>query len=116
MPFIIPEPLPSDKSLSDASWKSYKGRLNTLANVNDAWSTVEGLKANAIAICDHIDEQAGDSEKDRVKKRGILQAIFSVLDIEYRKTKNPFYKYWQTVTPLKTGEGDAWKLRKNYHP
>lgn len=115
--FTLPVPLPEDKDLSPISLKIYKGRLNTLSKENDLWSDVSGLKKYAEEICEHIDGLADDSEKGRLKKRGILQAIFSVLDEEYRNKKNTYYKFWQrSAMPITAVDGSDWKARTKYNP
>ncbi len=93
--------------------KVYKSRLNGLMRENESWSDVPALKKNSKKIIKYISDIADDSERGRTKKRGILQAIFAVLDTKYRKTKNNYYKYWQTVMPLKTSDGEEWKSKKN---
>ena len=114
MSFELPSVLPDDKDLSVNTQKAYKSRLNALAKENPAWSNVAALKKNAKEICAHIDTLADDSEKGRVKKRGVLQAIFSVFELSYRKTKNTYYRYYQTVLPITSKDGSAWVTRKNY--
>ena len=114
MPFELPNPLPKDKSLSAATLKVYKSRLNALTKENDAWSDVPALKKNAAAICKHIDTIGDNSEKGRLKKRGMLQAIFAVLDENYRSVPNTYYRYWQKVIPLKTDEGEVWLTNKKF--
>jgi len=103
----MPSTLPADKDLAPSTLKVYKSRLNRLAE-NEHWASVAGLKKYAKKVVEHIKDD-DDSEKGRLRKRGILQAIFSVLDIEYRKKSNPYYKFYQTVLPLKTSEGVDWK-------
>jgi len=114
MSFELPSVLPDDKDLSVNTQKAYKSRLNSLAKENPAWSDVDALKKHAKEICAYIDTIADNSEKGRVKKRGVLQAIFSVFDLKYRKTKNTFYRYYQTVLPITSKDGNAWVSRKNY--
>lgn len=114
MSFELPSVLPDDKDLSVNTQKAYKSRLNSLAKENPAWSDVAALKKHAKEICAYIDTIADNSEKGRVKKRGVLQAIFSVFDLKYRKTKNTFYRYYQTVLPITSKDGNAWVSRKNY--
>ena len=116
MPFEFPTDLPADKKFTPGTWKVYKSRLNSLVKENDSWNTVPALKKNAKAICQYVDTVADDSERGRTKKRGVIQAIFGVLDETYRKKKNPYFRYWQKIVPLKTSEGEDWKLRKNYNP
>jgi len=113
--FELPTELPQDKEFSATTQKIYKGRLNSLTKHNESWKDVKALKKNSKDICKYIDGIADDSEKGRLKKRGILQAIFSVLDESYRKKKNTFYKFWQSsAMPLKAQGGGDWKARKDY--
>ena len=114
MPFDFPQDLPKDKPLSPMTIKVYKSRLNSLTKENDAWSDVPALKQNAAAICKHIDTIGDNSEKGRLKKRGMLQAIFAVLDENYRSVPNTYYRYWQKVIPLKTDEGETWLTNKKF--
>jgi hypothetical protein len=115
--FTLPDPLPADKDLSPVSLKIYKGRLNSLSRENDLWSTVAGLKKHSKKICEHIDNLADNSEKGRLKKRGILQAIFSVLDETYRNKKNTYYKFWQkSAMPITAVDGSDWQARSKYTP
>ena len=113
--FTLPEPMPSDKEFSAVTQKIYKGRLNSLAKYNDSWNTVAALKKHSKDVCKYIDGLADDTEKGRLKKRGVLQAVFSVLDEKYRKTKNTFYKFWQkSAMPLTAKDGSDWKARADY--
>ena len=112
--FDLPEPMPSDKVLSAGTMAVYKSRLNSLANANPKWSNVGGLKKYSKSVVKHIDNLADTSDKGRLTKRGILQAIFSVMDKKYRKRKNAYYTYFQTVLPSATTEGAEWVPKKTF--
>jgi len=113
--FTFPDPMPSDKEFSPVTQKIYKGRLNSLAKQDSKWENVQGLKKHSKDVIKHIDSLGDDTEKGRLKKRGILQAVFSVLDEKYRKSKNSYYKFWQkSAMPLTAKDGEKWKARKDY--
>lgn len=112
--FDLPEPMPSDKVRTASTMAVYKSRLNSLANKDSRWSNVEGLKKYSKSVIKHIDGIADDSDKGRLTKRGILQAIFSVMDAKYRKRKNAYYSYWQTVMPGATKDGADWVKKKDF--
>lgn len=113
--FELPNPMPSDKELSPVTQKIYKGRLNSLTKQDSNWDNTQALKKHSKDVIKHIDSLGDDTEKGRLKKRGILQAVFSVLDEKYRKSNNPYYKFWQTsAMPLTAKNGEDWKARKDY--
>lgn len=112
--FDLPEPMPTDKVLSAGTMAVYKSRLNSLANANPRWSNVAGLKKYSKSVVKHINGMADTSDKGRLTKRGILQAIFSVMDAKYRKRKNAYYSYYQTVLPSATTEGAEWVKKKDF--
>jgi hypothetical protein len=112
--FDLPEPMPADKVLSAGTMAVYKSRLNSLANANPKWSNVAGLKKYSKSVIKHINGMADTSDKGRLTKRGMLQAIFSVMDAKYRKRKNAYYTYFQTVLPSSTTEGVDWVKKKEF--
>jgi hypothetical protein len=112
--FDLPEPMPTDKVLSASTMGVYKSRLNSLANKDSRWTNVAGLKKYSKSVIKHIDGIADDSDKGRLTKRGILQAVFSVMDATYRKRKNAYHTFWQTVLPSATTEGAEWKQKKDF--
>jgi len=112
--FELPEPMPADKVLSASTMAVYKSRLNSLANKDPRWSTVAGLKKHSKSVVKYIDSLAENSDKGRLQKRGMLQAIFSVTDAKYRKRKNAYYSYYQKVLPSSTSTGADWVKKSEF--
>lgn len=114
MPFKLPDQMPTDKVLTPSTMAVYKSRLNSLTKANEKWSDVPSLKKYAKSVIKHIDGLADDSAKGRIAKRGMVQSIFSVTDAKYRKKKNAYHTYWQTIMPGATADGGAWVSKKDY--
>ena len=109
MSFELPEVFaPRKNEMSPTTAKIYKGRLNTLAKLGFG-DTPDALKKNHKDVIKHL-KGLGDS----TKIRGILTAIFWVMPDEYRKSINPYYKYYQKVLPKISGDGTKWVAKKDF--
>lgn len=86
----------------------YTGKLNSLSKAGLGSNRAE-LKKNSKKVIAHIETLYPDDETGRQKKRFIVYSIFWAMDARYLKTKNAYYKYLQTINPIKhTVTGEAW--------
>jgi hypothetical protein len=100
--------------MSATTKKVYTGRLNTLSKMQ-LGSTPDELKKNHKAVIKYLKAINNGTESGNMRVRGMLTAIFWVMPEKYRKSHNPYYKYYQTVLPGTVGGTDkAWVPRAEY--
>jgi hypothetical protein len=111
---LEPDVLLKESPASETTKKIYKSKLNALAKQGLATSRRE-LKGNAKKIKAYIESLYPDDEGGRLKKRLIVYAIFYAMDAAYLKKQNVYYKYLQTINPIKdAASGKAWLPIKEY--
>jgi len=111
---LEPDVLVKQSPASEATKKIYKSKLTALAKQGLAKNRGE-LKGNAKKIKAYIESLYPDDEAGRQKKRLIVYAIFYAMDAAYLKKQNVYYKYLQTINPIKdTATGKAWVPIQDY--
>lgn len=115
MPFALEEDtLAKASPASPTSKKMYQSKLNAIEKAGLASNRAE-LKKNSKKVIRYIDQQYPDDEAGRQKKRVYVFAIFWAMDVIYLKKKNMYWKYLQTINPLKhTVTGEAWVPAAKY--
>lgn len=105
---LEPDVALKESPAAENSKKIYRGRLNTIAKEGLASNRAE-LKKNHKKVIAFIQSLYADDEGGRQKKRQIVYAIFWAMDVDYLAKKNWYYKYLQTINPIKhTVTGEAW--------
>lgn len=106
--FQMPDEL--HKELSPTSQKIYKTRLNTLARAG--YTTVDALLSNKTKVIATIKEAVSTVSQERMIARQYISAISWVCGKDAMGANNAYQRYFQTVLPKETSEGDKW-LKKN---
>ena len=106
--FQMPDEL--HKDLSPTSQKIYKTRLNTLARAG--YPTVDALLSNKTKVIAVIKEAVSSVSQERMVARQYISAISWVCGKDAMGANNAYQKYYQTVLPKETSDGDRW-LKKN---
>lgn len=112
MPFELPATF--QKDLAETTKKTYKSKLNKLAEAG--FLNVRDLDTKRRRVIQAIEDltNGGDGEKERNERRYFLSAIFWVLPGAKDK-KNAYYNFWQKrAIPLKVmNSDDNWVKRRN---
>lgn len=109
--FELPDTL--HKELSQTSQKIYTTRLNALAKAG--YDTVESLLKHKPAVVRVIKTNvAARGDNKRMIARQYISAISWVCGHEALGANNEYQKYYQTVLPGATSDGDKWVKKKNY--
>ena len=109
--FQMPETL--HKELAPTSQKIYKSRLNALAKVG--YDTVESLLTNKTKVVTAIKmDVAARGDNNKMIARQFISAISWVCGKEALGANNAYQKYYQTVLPGATADGEKWVKKKNY--
>jgi hypothetical protein len=110
--FQMPDQL--HKELSATSQKIYKSRLNTLAKAG--YDTVDSLLTNKTKVVKAIKEAvATHGDNNRMVARQFVSAISWVCGLEALGANNAYQKYYQTVLPGATSEGEKWVKKNKYN-
>jgi len=111
---LEPDVLFKESPASETTKKIYRSKLNALAKQGLARSRRE-LKGNFKKIKAYIESLYLNDEAGRQKKRLFIYAIFYAMDAAYLKKQNVYYKYLQTINPIKdTATGKAWVPIQDY--
>lgn len=91
MPFQFVD-VSKNATLKKSSINLYRSLLNKIAK--EGYDTQQSLIDNSKEVIEYIENLYTDNHKKRV----IMSAIFYILvDLEYSKSSNPYYVYFQSL-------------------